>query len=371
VPGRRLERVRHAQQRPVRPAAANQLQPHRQAARGEPGRHGDGGQPGDRDQVTGPHPVQVRGLRLAVDLVHPVQRDVERHDLRDRAGEHLDVREELADPLRQGRVPQGRPAQVGHAQLEPALDVPDHVRSQFPWVRAQQRAEVGDEPKGAPGSEHLVRPGEVRRGVDHLTAQVCQHLPGRGQDRAHGRFHRQAEIGTPGHPDAGQVSPEQARDLAGLDPGRLGVESQRHPRVRAGQGHQQQRDVGHRAGHGSLDGEHVGDVRDGPDRHPPGRWPQADRIAEAGRVAKRPAQVAAVGQADHPRGERRRRAPAAAARAPAEVVGVPGGAEHGIDGVRPRAELGRVRLAQADRPGRGHPLHDERVAVGNMLSKQR
>ena len=51
VAGRGLEGVRHAQQLPVRPPAADQLEPHRQPVRGEPGRHRDGRQPGGRDQV--------------------------------------------------------------------------------------------------------------------------------------------------------------------------------------------------------------------------------------------------------------------------------------------------------------------------------
>ena len=107
-----------------------------------------------------------------------------------------------------------------------------------------------------------------------------------------------------------------------------------------------------------------------PAGYPAGRWPQPDDVAEARRVAQRPAEVAAVGEADHPGGQRRGRAAAAAARAAAKVERVAGGAEHGVDRVRARSEFRRVRLAQADRPGLGHPLTTSVVAVRDVVGEQ-
>ena len=59
---------------------------------------------------------------------------------------------------------------------------------------------------------------------------------------------------------------------------------------------------------------------------------------------------------------------AAAARAAGQVVGVAGGAEHLVHGVRAGAELGGVGLADRDRPGRAHPPHDRRVLAAGTWS---
>ena len=310
-------------------------------------------------------------LRVAVDVVNPVEGHVERHDLSHRAGEHLVGVEERADPLGEGGMPQGRAAEVGDAQLEAALDVPGHVRPDLARMLAKQRAQVGREPEGPPGPEDKVGAGQVRGRVDHLAAQVGEHLPGRRERLQHRGLHRQAEVGAPRDPDPPQVTFQQARDLIRLGHWRRGVEGQRHPGVRAGQDHQQQRDVGDRACHRPSDAEHVGHVGEWPVGDAAGRRAQPDHVAEAGRDAQRAAEVAAVGQADHPRRQGGRRAAAAAARAPAQVKRVAGGAEHGIDGVRARAELRHVGLAQADRTRRGHPLHDQRVPGWHVLGEQR
>ena len=139
--------------------------PDRQAVRGEAGRHGDGRQPGDRDQVGRRHPVQVRLLRLAVDLVHPVQGDVERDDLGDGAGEHVEGPEELADPAGQRGVQDGGPAQVGHAQLEAALGVPGHVGAELagvPGAAAGRRRSRTGTPGGS-GTPRRRRTGPAPR----------------------------------------------------------------------------------------------------------------------------------------------------------------------------------------------------------------
>jgi hypothetical protein len=39
--------------------------------------------------------------------------------------------------------------------------------------------------------------------------------------------------------------------------------------------------------------------------------------------------------------------------------------------VRSRPELGRVRLAQADRPGSGHPRYHQRIEIRHVIGEQR
>ncbi len=146
----------YPEQLPVRPPPPDQLQANRQPLRGEPGRHRQGGEPCCRDQVRGRHPVQVGFLRHPVDLVHPVQVDIERGDLNRRAREHVDAREELADLFGEPVAQHGGATQLGRGQLQAALDVPDHVRSESRRVVGKQRPIVRREPERPQDPEHLI-----------------------------------------------------------------------------------------------------------------------------------------------------------------------------------------------------------------------
>ena len=311
-------------------------------------------------------------LGHAVDLVHPVKVHAECCDLGRRAGQHVHLGEIVADPRGQAGQQLRRPAQVGRGQLQPPPDVPGHVRAEVLRVLLEHRAKRGRVTQRPPSAEPLVRPGQVGCRVDHLTAQAGQHLAGGAEHGPDILVDRQAEVRAPAHPQAAHVVGKQFLNI--LRSGhrrRRRVQGQRDAGVGPADHCQQQRDVGDRAAHRALDSHPVGHVRDRPRRYPAGRRAQADDVAEAGRVAQRAAQVAAVGQRDHPGREGGGGPAAAAARAAAGVVGIPGRAEHLVHGVRAGPEFRRVGLAQADRPGACHPAHDQRVEVGDVPGEQR
>ncbi len=228
------------------------------------------GQPGRRDQVGRAHPVQVRVLRHAVDLMHPVELEVERRHLADRASEHVDVLVERADPVGERREELRRPAQVGRLELEPALDVPRDVGADVVRPRGQQRAERGRVLQRPPDPETLVSAGQVRRRVDDLAAEVGEHLPGRRERGADRGIDREAaEVQAPGDPDAAQVTCQQVGHLSRIGEGRRRrVERERHPRVGAADHREEQGDVADCARHRPFDAQPVGHVGDRPGRHP-------------------------------------------------------------------------------------------------------
>ena len=88
----------------------------------------------------------------------------------------------------------------------------------------------------------------------------------------------------------------------------------------------------------------------------PGVGLQAENAAPGRGVAKRAAEVAAVGDRQHPAGQRDGAATARAARRARRVPGVARGAEDRVERVRSRAPLGRVRLAHEDRARLAQPL---------------
>ena len=122
-----------------------------------------------------------------------------------------------------------------------------------------------------------------------------------------------------------------------------------------------------RAGHGAQDGERRPGVERGPGRDAARGGAKADDVAEAGGVAQRAAEVGAVGDGDHARGQGDGRAAAAAPATAGEVVGVARRAEDGVEGVRAGAELGDVALAQDDRAGGAQPLDDEVVLIRHVV----
>ena len=73
----------------------------------------------------------------------------------------------------------------------------------------------------------------------------------------------------------------------------------RHPRIRTRQRREQQGRVLDSASHRPVHRQVLPRVRRRPRRHPPRRRPEADHVAEAGRVAQRTTEIAAVGDGHH------------------------------------------------------------------------
>ena len=102
-------------------------------------------------------------------------------------------------------------------------------------------------------------------------------------------------------------------------------------------------------------------------RHEARRRAQAHHAAEGGRDAQRAAEVGAIGQRRHAGGERDGAAAGGAATGEAFVVRVARRSEHGVPRVGPGGELGHVRLADHDRPGRAQAAHDLGIGIGHVI----
>ena len=145
------------------------------------------------------------------------------------------------------------------------------------------------------------------------------------------------------------------------------VQRQRRARVGAGDGVEQQGGVGHRAGQGAVHVEREPRRGGGPARYAARRRAEPDDVAEAGRVAQRASEVAAVGEGCHARGEGGGGPAAAAAARLRQVPGVAGRAEHLVEGLRAGPQFGRVGLAEGDRAGGPLALDDEGRLVGHVV----
>ena len=99
----------------------------------------------------------------------------------------------------------------------------------------------------------------------------------------------------------------------------------------------------------------------------PGEGRNPHHVAEVGRVAKRSAGVAPVGQGLHAAGQGHRGPAAAAAAGPGGIVGVAGLSEDRVVGLGPGAEFRGVGLADGDGPGLLQAFHDERVPGGHEI----
>src|SRR5690606_6642854 len=115
-----LERVPGLQHRELPAVRADDLQAHRQPVRGEPCGHRERRVAGGRDVVGRAHPVEVAGVRDAVDLRRVLLLDRERRDLRDRQQEQVVAGEELAHPVVERGVDDLGAGQVGAGE-PPAL----------------------------------------------------------------------------------------------------------------------------------------------------------------------------------------------------------------------------------------------------------
>ena len=161
-------------------------------------------------------------------------------------------------------------------------------------------------------------------------------------------------------------SPRRSRARSPREHGRVRSLAARIARIGAGHHAEEKRHVGDRAGHRPVDAEAEPRKRVGGGRHQADRRPQRDDVVEVGGVAQRAAEVAAVGNGQHARGQRRAGAAARPAGALAEVVGVPRDAVDLVVGVRAQPELGDVGLADAEGPGVPQPLDEHRVGPGDV-----
>ena len=142
-------------------------------------------------------------------------------------------------------------------------------------------------------------------------------------------------------------------------------------RLVAGDGVERDRGIHDRPGEhavGRRARPHVAEV--GADRDASQARLQADEPAARRGDADRAAQVAGVGEPDHPRGDGGR---APARRASRREVGIPrvsGRAVARVLGDRPQTELGRVRLAHDDCAGFPKPSHVHAVVVGDPVAER-
>ena len=134
---------------------------------------------------------------------------------------------------------------------------------------------------------------------------------------------------------------------------------------------EQQGEVGDVAGQRAAHRGGLPLVGRGPRRHPAERGSQAHDAAERRGVAQRAAHVGAVRERHHARRQRAGRSSARAAGGPVGVVRVAGGAEDGVEGVRPGRELRHVGLAEEHHAGRADPLDDQVVVVGHVVREHR
>ena len=138
---------------------------------------------------------------------------------------------------------------------------------------------------GAPRGEDLVRPGQIGPVVVRDTAEVFKGRPPAREHRGDGRFHQERpEVGRPPDAGAAEVPLEPSGGCPGGDPQR-----QRRPRVRSGDGVENERDIRDGAGHRAVDVERKPGRRAGPAGDTTGRRAESDHVAEAGRVAERSA----------------------------------------------------------------------------------
>ena len=196
--------------------------------------------------------------------------------------------------------------QLGHCQREPAVDIPAQ-RLFHPFaVALAQLAEPLSEHVRPPGLEHRVSLAEVGRiGLD-LQTEFGEQQDRRLEHRQHVGFDRQStERRTPGDTPAPDLGVQRDRCVERSDASR-----QWDAGVGTGHRGQQQRDIGHRPGHRAVD--RVGHPwrRARPRRHQARGRSQTNHAVPRPRVSERAAEVATVGERNHPARQRRSRAAA-------------------------------------------------------------
>ena len=101
----------------------------------------------------------------------------------------------------------------------------------------------------------------------------------------------------------------------------------------------------------------------------PGVGRKPSTLQKAAGIAQRTAEIAAVGERQHPRRQRHRGAAAAAAARARRVVRIARCAEDAVERLRTGAEFRRVRLADCDCAGVADPFDDQVVALGNVVRR--
>ena len=130
--------------------------------------------------------------------------------------------------------------------------------------------------------------------------------------------------------------------------------------------------VEHGAGEDAVHGHAAAEVAEvRADRDPAEAGLQADQAAARRRDADRPAEVAGVGERDHPRGDCGRAPARRATGRELRVPRVPRRAVPGVLGDRPHADLRRVRLADDDRARVAEAAHMGAVVVGHPVAEGR
>ena len=191
-----------------------------------------------------------------------------------------------------------------------------------------------------------------------------------GHPLLEGLAHPVVEGGAPEVGGDDDTEPREVDPLHRLELG--GVERPRHGIAAAAPCHrrEQQRGVGHRAGHGALaliEGEgEVAPLRG----HDAGTRPVRHDAVEAGGQSEAAARVGALAERHHAGGQRHAGAARGAAACQREVERVARGPEQRVARVAAGAELGRVRLAEHDAPRPADGRHHQRVPIGHVIPEE-
>ena len=207
--------------------------------------------------------------------------------------------------------------------------------------------------------------GEVRQAVSTRAPRLAEHpdgVMGHAADLfVHGN--QPVEIRRPGDlPALDRRRLHRAGELARVD-----LIRERGSIVGAGHRREHERDVGDGARDRPDDPEGVPGQRPRIGRDQTRRGAEADDAAVSRRDSERATEVGSHGDRPHAGGHGHRGAAARAARGERGIPRIARGAEDRIEGVPAGAELGRVRLAHHDGPGRLETLDHEVVCVGNVV----
>src|SRR5206468_2924175 len=101
--------------------------------------------------------------------------------------------------------------------------------------------------------------------------------------------------------------------------------------------------------------------------HAAERRTESNYVAEGGRIAQRAGHIRPARHGNHATGERNGRSTGRATTGLADVIGIACCAEHRIEGLRARSELGRVGLADNDRAGPAHAVDEQVVLCGDVV----
>ena len=319
-----------------------------------------------RDVVARFHPVD-EGVHLhAVDLCHVALFHIEGRDLAYGEDHELVGLHEPPDAVEYLGALRLGPADLRPRQPHALFDVPHHRLFELAAVILQGLA-VGYLARPPPKDlEYPVRVLEIGLSFLDDAPERLENAALGVDGLGHSAVHRQAaEVAAPGNSDALEVAVQRSPEaLAGLGNRNRGA------RIRSGDRAEQERGVLHRPGHRPLNRGRTPAYAAWPDGHAARRRAKAYYVAEAGRVAERAACVAAIGDGDHPTCEGHGGASTAASACLGRVVGIQRLAEHLVVGLGPRAELGRVRLADRNCARLFQPLDDKRVPIGHEVLEQ-